>query len=98
LARNIAKKLDVNDLILTSILSLHYLVKFNSHILAVYNSKFKPDSTCSRCSKTGFRLSAKPPLWISWESLTYDARHILSEPATGSTGYLPFSSLSRRRQ
>jgi len=58
MARNIMKKLDVNDygfahLIL--ILLLHYLVKCRSRSLAVYNNKFILDSACigsvtvSRC-------------------------------------------------
>jgi len=43
LARNIKKKLDVNDCSLahlTLILSLHYIVKCRSRSLAVYNSEF----------------------------------------------------------
>jgi len=43
------KKLDVNDNSfghLTLMLLLHYLVKFRSCSLAIYNNKFRLDSAC----------------------------------------------------
>jgi len=49
LARNIIKKIDVNDFSfahLTLILLLHYLVKSRSRSLAVYNNEFILGSTC----------------------------------------------------
>jgi len=49
LAVNITKKLDANDYNLahlTVILLLHYLVKFRSRSLAVYNNKFILGSAC----------------------------------------------------
>jgi len=49
LARNITKKLDVNDLSLvhlTLILLLHYLVKCTSRSLAVYNNEFILGRAC----------------------------------------------------
>jgi len=49
LACNITKKLEVHDFSLahlTLILLLHYLVKFKSHSLAVYNNEFILGSAC----------------------------------------------------
>jgi len=49
LARGITKQLDVNDYSfshLTLTLSLHYLAKFRSHILSIYNNEFIPGSAC----------------------------------------------------
>jgi len=37
---------------LTLILSLHYLVKYRSHSLAVYNNEFLLDSTCIGTEKS----------------------------------------------
>jgi len=49
LARNIAKKRDINDFSfarLTLILLLHYLVKCRSRCLDVYNNEFILGTTC----------------------------------------------------
>jgi len=49
MAHKITKKLDKNDCSfghLTLILSLHYLAKFTSRSLAVYNNEFILDSAC----------------------------------------------------
>ena len=59
LERNIRNKIDVNDysfVHLTLIPLLHYLVKFSSRSLVVYNTEFVLSSTCvvseNRCEST----------------------------------------------
>jgi len=54
MARNIKKKLDINNYSLahlTLILSLHYLVKFRSRSLAVYNNEFMGPSALAQTVK-----------------------------------------------
>jgi len=74
LARNIKKKLGVNDCNiahLTLILLLHYLVKCRSRSLAIYNNEFKVDSTCVGSEMINWIAINTIGNYCLWKSHTY---------------------------